>query len=133
MGTDSRRAGAVAGWVLFAGSLIFIVGILDVIQSLVALFKQEVYVVGESGLILTTNYTTWGWMLLIWGIVMVLAALSLFAGGGFGRWFAIIVVAVNMIGQFAWFPAYPLWSLVVIGLSVAVLWALTAGWRDLME
>ena len=55
------------------------------------------------------------------------------AGGGFGRWFAIIVVAVNMIGQFAWFPAYPLWSLVVIGLSVAVLWALTAGWRDLME
>ena len=55
MGTDSRRAGAVAGWVLFAGSLIFIVGILDVIQGLVALFKQEVYVVGESGLILTTN------------------------------------------------------------------------------
>jgi hypothetical protein len=72
-------------------------------------------------------------MLLIWGIVMVLAALSLFAGGGFGRWFAVIVVAINMIGQFAWFPAYPLWSLVVIGLSIAVLWALTAGWSDLVE
>jgi len=133
MGTDTRRAGAVAGWVLFAGALIFIVGALDIIQGLVALFKKEVYVVGESGLILTTNYSTWGWMLLIWGIVMVLAALSLFAGGGFGRWFAIIVVAVNMIGQFAWFPAYPLWSMVAIGLSVAVLWALTAGWSELAE
>jgi len=89
--------------------------------------------VGESGLIITTNFTTWGWMLLVWGIVMVLAALSLFAGGGFGRWFAMIVVAVNMIGQFAWFPAYPLWSLVVIGLSIAVLWALTAGWSSLTD
>jgi len=37
---------------------------------------------------------------------------------------------VNLVGQFAWFPAYPLWSLVVILLSVAVLWALTVGWRD---
>ena len=133
MGTDTRRAGAVAGWVLFAGALIFIVGVLDIIQGLVAIFKQEVYAVGESGLILTTNYSTWGWMLLIWGIVMALAAFSLFAGGGFGRWFAIIVVAVNMIGQFAWFPAYPLWSMVAIGLSVAVLWALTAGWSELAE
>ena len=133
MGTDARNPVAVAGWVLFAGAMIFIVGVLDVIQGLVALFKEEVYVVGASGLILSTDYTTWGWMLLIWGIVMVLAALSLFAGGGFGRWFAIIVVAVNMIGQFAWFPAYPLWSLVVIGLSAAVLWALTAGWSSLKE
>jgi len=133
MGTDTRRAGAVAGWVLFAGALIFIVGVLDIIQGLVAIFKQEVYAVGESGLILTTNYSTWGWMLLIWGIVMALAAFSLFAGGGFGRWFAIIVVTVNMIGQFAWFPAYPLWSMVAIGLSVAVLWALTAGWSELAE
>jgi len=133
MGTDTRRAGAVAGWVLFAGALIFIVGVLDIIQGLVALFKQEVYAVGESGLILTTNFSTWGWMLLIWGIVMVLAAFSLFAGAGFGRWFAVIVVTVNMIGQFAWFPAYPLWSMVAIGLSVAVLWALTAGWSELAE
>ena len=35
-----------------------------------------------------------------------------------------------MIGQFAFFPAYPLWSLIVIGISAVVLWALTFGWRD---
>ncbi|MBL6634055.1 MAG: hypothetical protein ISP32_06670 [Thermoleophilia bacterium] len=113
--------------------MLFIIGVLNVIQGLVALFKEEVYLVGASGLIITTDYSTWGWMLLIWGIVMVLAALSLFAGGGFGRWFALIVVGINMIGQFAWFPAYPLWSIVAIGLSVAVLWALTVGWSALEE
>lgn len=133
MGTNTRNPSAVAGWVIFAGSLLFIIGVLNVIQGLVALFKEEVYLVGASGLIITTDYSTWGWMLLIWGIVMVLAALSLFAGGGFGRWFALIVVGINMIGQFAWFPAYPLWSIVAIGLSVAVLWALTVGWSALEE
>ena len=34
-----------------------------------------------------------------------------------------------MVGQLAWFPAYPLWSLVAIGLGVTVLFALTARWR----
>ena len=38
-------------------------------------------------------------------------------------------VIINGIGQIAWFPAYPLWSLVAIGLGIAVLYALTAGWK----
>jgi hypothetical protein len=41
-----------------------------------------------------------------------------------------VVVLINGIGQLAWFPAYPYWSLVAIGLGIAVLWALTAGWKD---
>lgn len=133
MSTEPRNPAAVAGWVLFAGFVMLVVGFFDVIQGLVALFKEEVYVIPASGLIVSTDFTTWGWILLIWGIVMILAALSLFAGGEMGRWFAIVVVAINMIGQFAWFPAYPLWSLVVIGLSAGVLWALTAGWSSLRD
>lgn len=35
-----------------------------------------------------------------------------------------------MIIQFSWFPSYPLWSMVVIGLDAAILYALTAGWRE---
>ena len=131
--STERQGTAALGWIMFAGTMMFIIGIFDVIQGLVALFKNNVYVVGESGLVLTTNFTTWGWSLLIWGIVMILAALSLWGARGFGRWFALIVVAINMIGQFAWFPAYPLWSLVVIGLSAGVLWALTAGWSSLRD
>lgn len=129
MSTDVRHP-AAAGWVVFAGFMLLVIGAFDIIQGIVALVKREVYVVGDSGLIITNSFNAWGWGLLIWGIILLLAGLSLFAGGGFGRWFAIIVVVINLIGQFAWFPAYPLWSLIVILLSVAVLWALTAGWRD---
>jgi hypothetical protein len=127
------RHPAAAGWVVFAAFMLLIIGAFDIIQGLVALIKREVYVVGDTGLIITNNFNAWGWGLLIWGIILLLAGLSLFAGGGFGRWFSIIVVTVNLIGQFAWFPAYPLWSLIAILLSAAVLWALTAGWRDARE
>ena len=129
MSTDVRHP-AAAGWVVFAGFMLLVIGAFDIIQGIVALVKREVSVVGDGGLIITNSFNAWGWGLLIWGIILLLAGLSLFAGGGFGRWFAIIVVVINLIGQFAWFPAYPLWSLIVILLSVAVLWALTAGWRD---
>lgn len=131
MGTKERNPAAVGGWVMFAGAVMFVVGVFDVIQGLVALFKEEVYIIPSSGLVVSTDYTLWGWALLIWGIILVLGALSLFSLSEAGRWFAIVVVAINMIGQFAWFPAYPLWSLIVIILSAAVLWALTVGWSAL--
>lgn len=58
---------------------------------------------------------------------MILAAASLHAGEGFGRWFSILAVAINVIEQFAFFPAYPLGSLLVIGASLVILWGLALG------
>ena len=92
--------------------------------------KDETYTVTESGLLVTTNFTAWGWSLIIWGIVLMLAAGALFSGKAWGRWFAIVAIIINGIGQIAWFPAYPLWSLLAIGLEIAVLYALTAGWKE---
>lgn len=130
MATISGKGTWAGAGILFTSAMLLVIGIFDVIQGLVALFKDDVYVIGSSGLVLTTDWTTWGWALIAWGAVLVLASASLYAGGGFGRWFSIIAVGVNMIAQFAFFPAYPLWSLLVVGVSVVVLWALTFGWRD---
>lgn len=129
MTTDEYRDTAWTGWVIFAGAVMLVIGALDIIQGLVALLKDETYLVTESGLLVTTNYTAWGWALLIWGIVLVLAAAALFTGKEWSRWFALVVIIVNLVGQIAWFPAYPLWSLVAIGLGVTVVFALTAGWK----
>lgn len=132
MSTDQFTRSKWTGWVIFAAAVLLTIGALDIIQGLAALLKETTYVIpgGENSLLVTTNYDTWGWALIIWGAVLILSGLSLFSGKGWGRWFAIVVVIVNMIGQFAWFPAYPLWSMVAIGLGVAVLWALTAGWQE---
>src|SRR4249919_2086126 len=109
------------------------IGAIDIIQGLAALLKDETFAVTDSGLLVTTDFTRWGWSLIIWGIVLILAAMALFSGKGWGRWFAIFAIIINGIGQIAWFPAYPLWSLLAIGLEIAVLYALTAGWKEARE
>ena len=124
------RGTAWSGWVIFAAIIMFTIGCVNLIQGFVALFKSDVYLVSENGLIATTNYSYWGWALLLWGALMIIVALGLFSGNEAARWFAIAAVVVNVIVQFSWFPAYPLWSLVVIGLDFAVLYALTAAWKD---
>jgi hypothetical protein len=132
MSTDSYKPSAASGWVIFAAAVMITVGAIDIIQGLTALLKESTYIIpgGENALLVTTSYDAWGWTLIIWGAILVLSALSLFAAKGWGRWFGIVAVLVNMIVQIAWFPAFPLWSLTAIGLGVAVLWALTAGWQE---
>jgi hypothetical protein len=130
MSTDAYQEGSAwSGWVIFAAIVMFTIGAIDIIQGLAALLKDEVYLVTDSGLLVSTDYTTWGWTLLIWGIVLILAGAALFSGKEWGRWFAIVAIVINLIGQIAWFPAYPLWSLLAIGLGITVLYALTAGWK----
>lgn len=128
--TDTLRPSAWTGWAIFAAAVMFTIGAVNIIQGLVALLKDETYLITESGLLVTTNFTAWGWALIIWGIVLILAAAALFSGKEWGRWFALVAVIINGIGQIAWFPAYPLWSIVAIGLEIAVIYALTAGWRE---
>lgn len=133
MSTNQNPGTPWTGWVFFAGIVLVAIGCINAIQGLVAILKHTVYVVPGSNLVLTTNYKTWGWTLLIWGIVMALAGFGLFGAKGWSRWFAIVVVFINLVGQFAFFPAFPLWSLVVIGMDIAVLLALTVHWQDARE
>jgi hypothetical protein len=124
-----QRASTWSGWVVFAGIMLVVIGGLNMIQGFVALFKDDVYAVAGTDLVVSTNFTAWGIALLIWGGIMILAGLALFTAEEWARWFAIIVVVINLIGQFAFFSSFPLWSLIVIGLDAAILFALTARWE----
>ena len=102
-------------------------------QGLTAILKHTAYVIPSQNILVTTSYKAWGWALLISGIIMFLAGLGLFSGSGWARWFGIFVVFINLIGQFAFFPAFPLWSLIVIAIDIAVLVALTVHWKDVKQ
>ena len=122
---------SMAGWIGFAGILMLIVGGIDFIQGLIALFSDDYFVVTASGF-LVVDLTGWGWIMLIWGVLLVLAGLALIAAQGWARWFAIVVVSLNVIAQLGFLgnSQYPLWSLTVIALNVIVLYALTARWSE---
>lgn len=115
---------AWVGWVYFAGALMLTIGGLQIIAGLVALFKQDFYVVAQSGLV-ALNYTAWGWIHLILGIVMMLAAFGIWVGATWARLFAIFLTVLVMIDQLAFLSAYPLWSMIGLIMSGFILYALT--------
>ena len=122
---------SMAGWIGFAGIMLLIVGSIDFFQGLVALFEDEYFVVTGSGF-LVVDLTAWGWIMLIWGVLLVLAGLGLLGAQGWARWFAIVVVSLNIIAQLGFLgnSQYPLWSLTVMALNIIVLYALTARWGE---
>ena len=118
-----------AGFVAFAGIMLALIGFFDILQGLTALFNDEYFAV-RNGDLLVFDFTAWGWITLIWGVVLIAAGLGLLAGRGWARWFAILAVFVNAILQIAFLSAYPIWSAIIIALDVFVLYALTARWDE---
>jgi hypothetical protein len=122
------------GWVGFAGVLMIMIGLFDFFQGLIAIIRDEYYVMTQEQIIVF-DLTAWGWTMLIWGIVLGLAGAALLAGMGWARWFTIIVVCLNFIVQlgFVGSSQYTLWALTALALNVLVLYALTVRWRDVTE
>jgi hypothetical protein len=117
------------GWIGFAAIMLTLIGSITFFEGLVAIIRDEYYVVTGKQVLLF-DLTTWGWIMLFWGVLLFLAGLGLVARSGWARWFAVILVALNVLSQLGMLgnTQYPLWALVVIGLELTVLYALTVRW-----
>jgi hypothetical protein len=124
----------MAGWISFAAIMMLVVGTLDFFEGLIAIVRDNYYVIHGNQLVVFDT-TTWGWLTLIWGVVLVLAGLALWAGSGWARWLAILLASINVLGQLGWLGSsgYPLWTLVIITLNIVVIYALTARWEGYRE
>jgi hypothetical protein len=125
MSADTRGQTAWVGWVVFAGMMLMLVGCFHVIQGLVALFRDEVYVVGQSGLVVDVDYTAWGWTHILGGAIAILVGACLLAGQTWARIIAVAVAALSAIINVAFIPAYPIWSVMMVAIDVLVIWAIT--------
>jgi hypothetical protein len=114
--------GSGQGWVLFAGTMILIAGSMNVIHGIAAISDSKV-LTRHSELVFS-NLHTWGWAVLILGVVQIAAALGIFAGNRYARWFGIAVACVNALVQLTFASAFPIWSLTIVGLDVLVIYGL---------
>lgn len=115
---------AWVGWVAFAGVMLWLVGSFHAIAGLVALFRDEVYLVGSSGLTLKVDYTTWGWIHLIGGSIVAAAGIAVFTGRLWARIVGVTVAMLSALVNIAFLEAYPVWSAIMIAIDVLVIWAL---------
>jgi hypothetical protein len=119
------------GWIAFAGVAMCLLGAFHVFQGLVALFHEEYFVVAESGLLVNLSFTTWGWIHLIGGVVLVVAGLCVFGGQVWARAVGVLVALVSAVTSLAFMSAYPVWSVIMIGLDIVIIWALTVHGSDI--
>lgn len=133
MSTGTRPASyssAAAGWAMFAGIMLIIYGVFDVIQGIVALANNEFFVLTQD-YIFKLNLTTWGWIHIIGGVILIASGAGIFGGSVLARTVGVIVAGFAIVWNFAWLPYYPIWSIVAIAFGIGVIWALTAHGRDI--
>jgi hypothetical protein len=116
---------SINGWWVFAGILLIVAGILNIIYGIASIGDSKFFT--EHGTYIISSLHTWGWILMILGVLELVAAFSLFAGGEFGRWFGIFVAAFNAVAALLTIPGYPFWSLAVFALSIIIVYKLAEG------
>ena len=121
-----------AGSVAFAAILLIIVGLFHAIQGLVGILNDDFYVKTEN-YVFQLSTTTWGWIHMLLGLLVLAAGAALFAGATWARTVAVIAASVSLVGNFAWLPHYPIWGLSLMALDVFIIWAALAHGRDFVE
>jgi hypothetical protein len=112
-----------AGWMVFGGAMLVMLGFFNAIEGLTALFNDEYYLRSPQGL-LVFDITGWGWVHLIVGVLAVVVGLGVFTGAGWARVCGAILCGFNALTQLVFLSAYPVWGILVIALDVLVIWAL---------
>jgi hypothetical protein len=131
---DMRPSGVSGwvGWIVFASMMMIISGIFSIIWGIVALARDQVFVVKGRNVI-DLDYTAWGWIHLILGIVVLLAGVFLLKGGFVAGVVTIIIAMLSAIGNLLVISAYPIWSVIVIAIDVLVIYAVTVHGHELRE
>ena len=116
---------AKVGWTVFAATMMIIIGLADVFYGIAAIAKDNYFVVSTNYLY-KFNTTAWGWIHLVLGLLVLVAGFALFSGATWARVVGIAVAGLSLIGNFLAIPVQPVWSIVIIAVDVAVIWALCA-------
>ncbi|NMO53802.1 hypothetical protein HH310_21785 [Actinoplanes sp. TBRC 11911] len=120
------------GWITFAGTMLVVIGMVNVFEGVVTLIWDERSVAAPDRFVLV-GLTAWSWTVLLSGILLIATGAGLFSGRSWARIVAIVVVGLHLVSQVTWLGAYPVWSLLMIALDTVILFALTARWSEVRD
>ena len=110
------------GWLSFAAIMLGLAGTWNFIDGILAIGRSHVY--GPNASYVFSDLRTWGWIIMLLGVLEVLAAFAIFTGSEFARWFGIVAAGLNAIGQLAFIPVYPFWAITMFAVDVLIIYAL---------
>jgi hypothetical protein len=130
-GADPVEPSGWVGWVFFAGIMLTLVGVFQVMAGLVALFDKSYYLVTTDHLVVHMSYTAWGWVHLALGALAIAAGVGVMSGRLWARIYAILLASISAIANLAFISAYPVWGVIMIAVDVLVIYALAVHGREL--
>jgi hypothetical protein len=119
-----QSSGAWVGWVTFAAIMMVMLGGFHAFQGLIALLRDNYYLVAKEDLTLSVDYTAWGWVHLIFGLVLIGVGLGVLAGQMWARVVGVVLAILSALVNAAFLAAYPIWSTIMIAFDVLVIWGL---------
>jgi len=121
------------GWALFAVVTLILVGGFQIINGLIAFFRSGTYLVGRNKLPVNIDYSAWGWVHVILGVLALVAAMGLLRGAMWARILGVVLSAISAIVYMSFIPAFPALSIVVIAVDILIIYALIVHGRDLKD
>ena len=123
-------SGLATGFIMFAGVMMIMAGSFQAFSGLVAIFENEFYVTTPNYL-LQLDATSWGWIHLLLGLLVVFAGFAVLNGMVWGRIIGVVLAVLSAFANFAFLPYSPFWSMLIIAVDIFVIWALTVHGRDI--
>jgi hypothetical protein len=112
------------GLVTFAGVMITIAATLNCLYGIAAIDSAHVFV--NNAKYVFGDLNTWGWFLVLFGVVQYFAAFAIWRGAAWGRWFGVACASGNAILQTLWIPAFPILAMTILTLDIVAIWGLLA-------
>jgi vacuolar-type H+-ATPase subunit I/STV1 len=131
--TEESEVSGWVGWIVFAGTMMLLLGVFHMFEGFIALFRHAEIVFPTSGLTVQVSYTQWGWLQIIAGALVFLAGLGLFTGRMWARVLGVVLVAISALVNFAWATSFPVWSITLLTIDLLVIYALVAHGGELKE
>lgn len=113
---------AGSGWITFAGVMITVAGIINLIYGIAAIAKSSFYVANTH--FVFSDLKTWGWVVTIIGAFQLCVAVGIWARSAWARWTGVGIAGLNAIAQLIYIAAYPWLSLAVFALDMLVIYGL---------
>ncbi|SDT22328.1 DUF7144 family membrane protein [Actinopolymorpha singaporensis] len=129
--TMPEAAGYGMGWMVYAGTVLIVLGCLQAIWGFTSLFKTTYFLVASSGLIIPWGYTAWGWFHIGLAALLVVTGLAILAGQTWARYAGIVIASISLLANFLSLAAFPIWSAILIAVDILVIYGLSVHGRDM--
>jgi len=115
---------AWVGWVYFGATLLVLIGAMQLVQGLGALFNPDFFIATKNN-IFVFDLTTWGWIHTILGVAALAGGIGTMAGAGWARIVSVVLTALIMLSSIAYITTFPLWATFVLVVGGFIIYAMT--------